>query len=104
MTLEEVINRIDDYAEDAAIYAEQTQGHWYPDSLAFVTEKELDGVFQTFEGVPMKYLLEIDLAREVIEVYQEHHYTRTPSNEEKLTAVIYYAENDCYLPPSGSTV
>lgn len=46
----------------------------------------------------MRYVLEVALAREVIDVFQEHHGIRAPSDEEIYQAVLHYAEYDCYLP------
>jgi len=103
MTLSEIISRLDELPEDATIFAVQSEGHWYPHSLAFLTEEEQDEQYQVFAGVKMRYMLEIFLAREVIEAYQEHYHTLTPTDEEKLKAIIYYAEHDCYLPPVGDT-
>lgn len=51
---------------------------------------------QTPEG--MKYLLEVELAKEVIQVWKSWRNGREPSPLEKYQAVLYYAENDAYLP------
>lgn len=46
----------------------------------------------------MRYLLEVWLAREVIAVWSNWRDGREPTSEEKLAAIVYYAENDAYLP------
>jgi hypothetical protein len=56
------------------------------------------------EGMPpataqgMRYLLEVSLAREAIAVWSAWRGGREPTLEEKLAAIVYYAENDAYLP------
>lgn len=44
------------------------------------------------------YLLEVDLALEVIEVWRSWHAGTPPTAEEATRAVIYYAEHDAYQP------
>jgi hypothetical protein len=44
------------------------------------------------------YLLEVDLAREVIEVWSAWRDGAKPSPEEATLAVIYYGERDAYQP------
>lgn len=44
------------------------------------------------------YLLEVDLALEVIEVWSNWRSGTTPTPEEATLAVIYYAEHDAYQP------
>jgi hypothetical protein len=45
-----------------------------------------------------KYLLEIYLAKEVIEVWSEWRDGKRPSRAERSTAVAHYASHDAYLP------
>jgi len=44
------------------------------------------------------YLLEIYLAREVLEVWRDWRRLSEPSRQDAVDAVVYYAENDAYLP------
>ena len=44
------------------------------------------------------YLLEVDLACEVIEVWRAWRGGIKPTPEEATLAIIYYAEHDAYLP------
>ena len=46
----------------------------------------------------MRYLLEVFLAKEVVEVWSKWRNGRNPTALDKCAAVIYYAENDAYLP------
>ncbi len=99
MTLLEVINRLDELPEEAVIYAGRINGRWVAESPAWVEEEpEDDTSRQVYDGVEAEYLLEVFLAKEAVEAYQEHHGTLRPSPEEKLKAIIYYAEHDTYLP------
>lgn len=43
------------------------------------------------------YLLEVELVRDVIEAWSLWRDGRTPSVEEAVQAIAYYAENDAYL-------
>jgi hypothetical protein len=44
------------------------------------------------------YLLEVDLALEVIEVWSDWRGGTTPTPEEAALAIIYYAKHDAYQP------
>ena len=44
------------------------------------------------------YLLEVDLACEVIEVWRAWRGGIKPTPEEATLAIIYYAEHDAYMP------
>ena len=46
----------------------------------------------------MSYLLEVSLAKEVVQVWSEWRDGRRPTAIDKCEAVIYYAEHDAYLP------
>ena len=49
-----------------------------------------------------RYLLEVLIAREVLEVWTSWRDNREPSLEEACEAIIYYAENDAYQPEDDS--
>lgn len=46
----------------------------------------------------MRYFLEVDLVREAIEVWSKWRNGATPTLDEAVAAVIYYGEQDAYLP------
>jgi hypothetical protein len=48
-----------------------------------------------------RYLLEVSIAQEVLEVWSEWREGRTPSLVEKVEAVVHYARRDAYLPVTG---
>ena len=45
-----------------------------------------------------RYLLEVDLAKEAIEVWSEWRGGKRPSRGERSAAVAHYASHDAYLP------
>jgi len=45
-----------------------------------------------------RYLLEVLIAREVLDVWSAWRDGRIPSVEEACDAIIYYADNDAYQP------
>lgn len=45
-----------------------------------------------------RYLLEVSLARETIEVWSDWRNGLEPTSSDKADAVIYYAKNDAYMP------
>jgi len=86
MTLRDVIARLDEFGADETIFAEAAT----PDARAEVASEDA--------RTDLSYLLEVDLARAAIEVWQAWRPGETPTLESKLEAVIYYAENDAWLP------
>jgi hypothetical protein len=50
------------------------------------------------EANGLKYFLEVEIAREAIDVWRNWRGGRVPSLDEKLEGVTYYAENDAWLP------
>jgi hypothetical protein len=87
VTLRDVILRLDQFADDETIYAESAT----PTAEAVVT----GGPEQ---AAPLPYLLEVALAREAVEVWAAWRPGQTPSLDDKVAAVIYYAQNDAWLP------
>jgi len=49
-----------------------------------------------------EYFLEVDLVREVLEVWSAWRNGQIPTTNEACTAVIYYAEHDAYQPAADS--
>jgi hypothetical protein len=93
VTLQDVIERLEELSGDDAIYAESP----VPSARAVVATEPED------RGVPpaagdLSYVLEVALAREAIEVWGRWRPGRTPTLEDKVAAVTYYAQNDAWLP------
>ena len=93
MTLREAIARLDELAEDDTIYAESTS----PTARAVVAAEPGDGSGPPAAAGPT-YLLEVNAAREAIDVWRAWRPGRAPTLDDKVAAVTYYAENDAWLP------
>ena len=92
MTLREVIARLDEFAADETIYAESATG-----SAEAVVAREPEHA----AGAPptdLPYLLEVSAAREAIEVWQAWRPDRSPTLDDRVAAVVYYATHDVWLP------
>jgi hypothetical protein len=93
MTLRDAFARLDDFEDDETIFAASAT----PAARAVVAAAAADGSPpSSAEG--LRYLLEVSLAREAIEVWRAWRPGRTPSLEDKLAAVTHYAEHDAWLP------
>jgi hypothetical protein len=93
MTLRDVIARLDEFEDDGTIFAESAT----PTARAVVAVEAADGsVPSSARG--LRYLLEVRLAREAIEVWRAWGPGGTPLLEDKLQAVTFYAEHDAWLP------
>ena len=101
MTLAELIQQLRSLNDELTIYAEASP-QWQPASKA-VARLNLDNTTQPInvDGVQLEYLLEVFLAKEVIEGWSEWHGGQTPSVEQMCEAVIYYATYDAYLPSAN---
>lgn len=95
MKLKEILGRLECFEEGQTIYIKK--GRWSGESEAFVAFEPDDG--SSPPGADgMEYLLELDLAIEVLEVWSEWRDGREPTLQEKVEAVIHYAREDTYLP------
>ena len=91
MTLVELLNDLDHLDDDATIFVDRS-ADLGPDSAA-VTAVSDDK--ESAEG--LSRLLEIYLAREVLQVWTEWRGGRQPTPEQRCRAVIWYAEKDSYI-------
>jgi hypothetical protein len=98
LTLVELLPRLGDFDDEFTIYAEANP-KWSPESTALVrqNEGETTGPIQ-IGGRVLSYMLEVDLAREAIEVWSEWRNGRQPTPIDMCAAVIYYATHDAFLP------
>ena len=93
MTLRDVIARLDQFEDDETIFAESAT----PTARAIVATEATDGSPPS-TAVGLRYLLEVAVAREAVDVWRAWRPGETPSLDDKLAAIIYYAENDAWLP------
>ena len=86
-TLGELLDSIDRLDPSLTIYAPAARP-LSADSPAAVGEGA-DGLV---------YLLEVALAVDAIEVWTQWRQGRQPSTADRIAAVVFYADNDAYLP------
>jgi very-short-patch-repair endonuclease len=97
LKLIDVLDNIDQFDDDSVIFIPKDSKP-DEDTQAMVRKiiviDESSGI-QTPER--MKYLLEVELAKEVIQVWRDWRNGEEPSPSQKYQAVLYYAENDAYI-------
>jgi hypothetical protein len=91
-----LIARLDEYSDELTIYSRPRPT---PQSDAVVLAEPEDGSTRPASAGGLHYVLEVFMAREVIEVWQEWR-GRAPTPEEACRAVLHYAEHDAYEPLS----
>jgi hypothetical protein len=92
VTLLELLNGIDDLDDDATIFVDRSAGLNANSPAA----AEVSDMSESSEG--MSRLLEVYLAKEVLQVWTEWRGGRQPSPEQRCRAVIWYFEKDSYIP------
>ena len=98
MTLLDVAKQLDDISDEMTIYGQKVEGAWRPESPIQLVHVDPYADDDPEPPQGMRYALEIDLCKEVVEAYIDHSGNKTPSDMEKAQAIAYYAEYDCYLP------
>ena len=93
VTLREVVARLDEFEDNDTIYAESPS----PTARAVVASEPGDGSVPP-SAAGLTYLLEVDAAREAIDVWRAWRPGAAPTLDDKVNAVTYYAENDAWLP------
>jgi hypothetical protein len=89
-----LLEHIGDIPDDLTIYVEDLRELT---SMAGAVVQQARPITSCPPG--MRYLLEVSLAREAIKVWSDWREGRIPSSDDKVEAVIYFAERDAYLPP-----
>jgi len=95
MKLVDLLQQLDNLDEDQTIYIEEDS--WSGTSEVVVSFEPDDGSIPP-EAAGKKYLLEVDLAGEVLEVWSDWRAGREPTPKDMVEAIIYYARNDAYMP------
>jgi len=102
MTLYEIIKSIASQPEEATIFAERINGKFRPESPAVLIEMTDEELTMPVQEVASRrapgteYFLEIFVAKDVLEGWQEHRQKAGITTEELTTVTIYYAENDAW--------
>jgi hypothetical protein len=95
MTLREVVNDLEQFSDEMVIFAEKGIT-WQVDSPAVLVESsDMDSIDTHWEK--LTYFLEVSIAKEVLEVWSKWREGREPTEEQRIEALIYYADNDAYL-------
>lgn len=94
-TLRDVIEALAELNDELTIYALGSP-EWSGESPAVVALEPDDGSLP-MEASGMEYFLEVDIAKEVIEVWSQWRNGKSPSRDEKINAVIHYAKFDAYI-------
>ena len=69
---------------------------WGPDSEAVVVHGK--HIVESVTAPGFTYMLEVDLAKEAVEVWSSWREGRIATLTEAISAVIWYAEHDAYQP------
>ncbi|MGW9184054.1 hypothetical protein [Agromyces sp. NPDC055661] len=92
-TLSRLLSRVRTLDPDATIFAEQP---WGEESRAILISDAVDDALD--EPQRMAYLLEVDLALDVLKVWSDWRNGKVPTPAESVAAVIHYAQQDAYIP------
>lgn len=95
MTLREILEDLDKISDEFVIYASKND-EWNLDSPAALVLLD-DAAEVDLHLADLTYFLEIEIAKEVLEVWKEWRDGREPTESERVEAVLYYANNDAYL-------
>ena len=102
MKLHEVIESIESLPEDETIFAERINGEFRPESeaeLYELTDEEITRPIKEVAAIraPGKdYFLEVFVAKEAIEGWQDYRGGDEVTVGELTDVVIFYAENDAW--------
>ncbi|WDF78366.1 hypothetical protein PQ469_31245 [Mucilaginibacter sp. KACC 22773] len=99
-TLENIIHNIHEFDDLAVLFVDQKL-KWGPLSKTCIY------FFEDGEEVPSKiddipYFLEVELVKEVIDVWNIRTTGKRQGSKDIIDAVIFYAERDAYMPASGN--
>ncbi|MBR7837346.1 hypothetical protein KDL01_28970 [Actinospica durhamensis] len=90
-TLGELVQDIASVPKGLTVYAAQSPAQLTSDSVIELLDDGADA------RPDLTYVLEVELIRDVIETWSQWRGGRTPSVDEAVQAVAYYADNDAYL-------
>lgn len=101
-TLIDLIDRLDevddsDRFESPCIFAEGGPNA-APSSLALVCPIADSKTFVCPQDPRLSYVLEVQQAKECIDVWSEWRDGRVATRQDKFRAVMYYSRNDAWLP------
>ena len=100
MTLHEAIAMLDKLPETTTLFVQRLSGEFQPQSLVTLVEMSDADLDRPVSEVAakrapgMEYFLEIDEARHFVKGWLENYRNGSPTLEQIVERVIYYAEND----------
>jgi hypothetical protein len=95
VTLAEAAARLPDFSDDLTLYIERGA---QPDGTREVAVIEAPEDESGKAPSGFRYLIEVHVAKDVVEVWTAWHHGQAPAPEEAARAIIYYAEHDSYEP------
>lgn len=95
MTLGDLLEQLDNLDPEATLYAAVP---WNSDSTAVAAVEGSDESDDALSS-GLEYLLDVDAAIEVADVWSRWRDGVPPTNQELAAAVIHYARFDSYLAP-----
>ena len=101
MKLIDVIRQFPDVDDELTIYVADHRAATPGSEVVLATEPPSGALPPEAGG--MEYFLGVRLAKDAILVWSEWRDGRPPTPEEACQAVIHYAVNDAYMPPSEAT-
>jgi len=101
-TLAELLAELD-ALDDAATIFTAIAPYANAETLAVVAVPEEDGSISK-EADGLGYFLEVEIAKEVVEVWRQWRGGREPTIRQLVEAVVHYAVNDAYLPAEAEPV
>ena len=105
-TLIEIIDRLDevntsDRFASPTIFADGGPGA-LPSARALICPSDEEDSLDCPIDITLSYVLEVSIAREVIEVWSSWRDGRARQKQDKFEAVMYYSQHDAYLPVSDA--
>lgn len=94
MTLRDIIKEVELLSDDLVVFATK-KDDWDVDGLAaLVISSDMTELGIHLED--LSYFLEVEIAKEVVQVWREWN-GKEANESERIEALIYYANNDAFL-------
>jgi hypothetical protein len=94
MSLGELLTRIDEISDGPIVYVPDGE------DVGLATGVTLLSLSEVTPRRPehLTYLLEVEIIKDVLQTWSDWRGGRTPTLDDKLRAVLHYADHDAYLP------
>jgi hypothetical protein len=98
MKLIELIDNLDSLSDGQMIFIASNE--LVREDIQAITGLVQENVETGKTPTGMKYFLEVNLAKEVLEVWEMWRDGKKPTLHEKFQALVYYFDYDAYMPES----